>query len=252
MTDDLLETNTADGDGPTAPAADPGTAEAAAPGGAVPVAIPDGLPEKFWDAEQGQVRTASLVKSYRLLEQRLGALGGEGVPADPGGYEIKVENDIIAADPAVNARLHAAGFTQAQAQTVYDLASEHLLPMVGEVASEFHAQAQVERLARRFGGDDRWRQTAAQLKSWGAAKLPPEVFAALSGTYEGVLAMHRMMGGAEPGLIEGAGAGGDGLSEDSLRALMRDPRYWRDHEPAFVEQVRDGFKRLYPDQGDQR
>lgn len=245
MTDDLLATTDAakpdDGDPETTPATEPGAAEVATP--------PAGLPEKFWDAERGAIRTESLVKSYRALEQKLGALAGGGVPADASGYDIKPASEVITSDPEVNARLHAAGFNQAQAQTVYDLASEYMLPMVGEVAAEFHAQAQVERLARHFGGDDRWRQTAAQLKSWGGAKLPKEVFEALSGTYEGVLAMHRMMQGAEPGLIEDLGAGGEATSEESLRALMQDPRYWRDHDPAFVERVQDGFKRLYPDRG---
>jgi len=267
MTDDLLASAVDDGARATMPAtapataAQPVTAEGAAPTVGIPVSvprgvpagvpgtIPDGLPEKFWDAERGAIRTESLVKSYRALEQRLGALAGRGVPADPGGYEIKLDSNVIASDPAVNARLHAAGFTQAQAQTVYDLASEYMLPMVNDVAAEFHAQAQIERLGRHFGGEDRWRQTATQLKSWGTAKLPKEVYAALSGTYEGVLAMHRMMRAGEPGLIEGAGASGEALSEDSLRVLMQDPRYWRDHDPALVGRVQDGFKRLYPDQG---
>lgn len=251
MTDDLLDaaTDAGDSDSATATDANPEAADKAAPVG-VPQGIPEGLPEKFWDAERGEVRTESLVKSYRALEQRLGALGGDGVPTDPGGYDITLENEIIASDPEVNARLHAAGFNQAQAQTVYDLASEYLMPMVGEVAAEFHAQGQVERLARHFGGDDKWHETAAQLKHWGGAKLPAEVFEALSGTYEGVLAMHRMMqGGGEPGLIEGAGTGAESLNEDSLRTMMQDPRYWRDHDPALVRQVQDGFKRLYPDEG---
>lgn len=258
MTDNLLAAtpDAASGGGNHAPAPAATTSpdisateEAATPRAGTPVGIPAGLPEKFWDAGRGEVRTESLVKSYRALEQKLGTLSGRGVPDDASGYDIKIDNDIIASDPEVNARLHAAGFNQEQAQTVYDLAAAYMLPMVNEVAAEFHAQAQVERLARHFGGEDRWRQTAAQLKSWGGAKLPKEVFTALSGTYEGVLAMHRMIRDGEPGLIEGLGAGGEATSEEGLRAMMQDPRYWRDHDPAFVQQVRDGFKRLYPDQG---
>jgi hypothetical protein len=30
-----------------------------------------------------------------------------------------------------------------------------------------------------------------------------------------------------------------------LIALMRDPRYWRDHDPQIVREVRSGFKQLY-------
>ena len=212
-----------------------------------PAMPPKDLPEKFWDAERGELRAESLIKSYRSLEQKLGRLGGERVPDGPDGYEIHLADGLIASDADVNARLHAAGFNQEQAQTVYDLAAEYMVPMVNDVAAEFHAQAQVERLVQHFGGEDKWRGTATQLKSWGVAKLPKEVFQALSSTYEGVLAMHRMMRSGEPGLIEGLGNAGGAQSEDTLRAMMQDPRYWRDHDSTFIKQVELGFKRLYPD-----
>lgn len=38
-------------------------------------------------------------------------------------------------------------------------------------------------------------------------------------------------------------------AEEELRALMRDPRYWRDRDPAVLNRVSEGFKRLYPDSG---
>jgi hypothetical protein len=31
--------------------------------------------------------------------------------------------------------------------------------------------------------------------------------------------------------------------------MMRDPRYWRQQDPAIVEQVREGFRRLYQQHG---
>ena len=34
--------------------------------------------------------------------------------------------------------------------------------------------------------------------------------------------------------------------EDALRKMMKDPRYWREHDPAFVERVHQGFKKLFP------
>ncbi|MBC8337144.1 MAG: hypothetical protein H8E39_00495 [Alphaproteobacteria bacterium] len=248
MTDTLLETpayftGDAAPDGGTPPAAEIPDQDNAMP------QPPEGLPEKFWDAERGEIRTDGLLKSYQALEQKLGAVGGLGVPDDAGGYEIQVENELFTSDPEVNARLHAAGFSQEQAQTVYDLAQEYLSPMVSEVAMEFQAQNQIDRLGKKFGGEEKWNETAEQIKTWGRAKFPDEVFQALSGTYDGVLAMHRMMAedGAEPGLIEMAGSFGESTSETGLQRMMQDPRYWRDHDPAFVSKVHDGFKRLFPD-----
>jgi hypothetical protein len=245
MTENLLET-TEPSNNDSAPDSAPDTTT----GADTTAQPPEGLPEKFWDGETGQIRTDNLVKSYQALEQKLGGLTGRVTPDGPDGYEIKSDNELFTSDPDVNARLHGAGFSQEQAQTVYDLASEYLSPMVTDVAAEFHTQTQVDRLSRKFGGEDKWNQTAQQIKSWGSAKFPAEVFQALSGTYDGVLAMHRMMSedGNEPGLMENAGATGEGLSEASLKQSMQDPRYWRDHDPAFVAKVHDGFKRLFPSQ----
>ncbi len=247
MTDSLLDTKpaTLEAAGPDGP--QDNASQGARPGNGSAATPPDGLPEKFWDAETGELRTDSLVKSYLSLEQKLGAAGGLGVPDDPGGYDIKSDDALFESDPEVNAKLHAAGFSQEQAQTVYELAAEYLSPLVNDVAAEFHAQTQIDRLAEKFGGEDKWRETAAQLKQWGRAHFPDEIFQALSSTHEGVLTMHKMMNTGEPGLIEGAGAGGEGLSEESLKQMMQDPRYWRDHEPGFVQKVQDGFKRLFPD-----
>lgn len=37
------------------------------------------------------------------------------------------------------------------------------------------------------------------------------------------------------------------VSGAELKAMMKDPRYWRDQDPAIVEKVREGFRRLYHD-----
>ena len=37
------------------------------------------------------------------------------------------------------------------------------------------------------------------------------------------------------------------LTESTLREMIRDPRYWRDREPAFVRAVATGYRDLYPD-----
>ena len=39
-------------------------------------------------------------------------------------------------------------------------------------------------------------------------------------------------------------------SEDGLRKMMRDPRYWRERDPEMVKKVTRGFKTLYPGQQD--
>jgi hypothetical protein len=165
------------------------------------------------------------------------------VPDSPEGYAITPRHELCCADPEINARLHEHGFTTSQAQLVYDLAAERLLPMLAEAAAEFEAGKQRDRLHAEFGGEERFRRLAPQIAAWGRANLPDAVFGALSTTAEGVSAMHRMMQSKEPTLAREAAADA-APDEAELRKMMRDPRYWRSREPDFVKRVTEGFRRL--------
>lgn len=249
------------------PAPEPGPEAAADPvpeAEAMPAAPtrPEGVPEKFWDAEAGLVRTEALLKSYRELERKLGRMvalpaddaddaGHErlrralGVPDTADGYQIEAQDELIQPDAGINARLHEAGFSQRQAQMVYDLAAEYVVPLVDQAVAEVAATRDVERLAGHFGGGEAWRAVSRQIETWGRANLPPETMAVLASNYEGVLAMHHMMRASEPSVVQGADGSAGESSETELRKLMRDPRYWRDRDPALVARVTDGFARLY-------
>lgn len=225
---------------------------------------PAHVPEKFWDAEAGTVRTKSLLRSYVELERKLGRMvpmpdesdDGAGMdrllallgrPASAEGYEIAQPHPLVEADAGLNSRLHEAGFTQKQAQLVYELAAEKLVPMMQGLLDDAEATRQVDRLQRRFGGADGWRETARQLRTWAAASLPAEVVDTLGGSYEGVLALHQMMQAAEPELLGSDDAGPAAPDEGRLHEMMRDPRYWRDRDSDFIGRVTAGFRRLFPD-----
>jgi len=250
----------------TAPAAVTAPAETAET-----AARPDGVPEKFWDPEAGQLRTDALLKSYLELERRLGAdaqaardpaLADDeaiaapeetaavedapppNIPADPDGYEIATESDLVAPDPEVNKRLHEAGFTQDQAQLVYKLAEDYLLPAVSEAYGEVFVQQELGKLEQAFGGPEGWQATAEQLRTWGKANLDADVYETLAASSDGILAMHQMMQAREPRVVH-ADAPAAPADEGQLRRMMQDPRYWRDRDPAFVKEVTRGFERLF-------
>lgn len=65
-------------------------------------ARPAGLPDKFWDEKNSQVRLDALVKSYLELERKLGAPGGRDIPPDPDSYKVNVASELLTADPDVN------------------------------------------------------------------------------------------------------------------------------------------------------
>lgn len=86
------------------------------------------------------------------------------------------------------------------------------------------------------------------------AKLHADYVAAISRVVDGVgfyphasvmaigkqisAVLARLRGGAVP---EGPRAN----TEEELREMMKDKRYWRDRDPAFIRAVADGYRRLY-------
>jgi hypothetical protein len=202
------------------------------------------VPEKFKDPETGNVRIDALVQSYRELEKKLS--GMSSAPKSVEEYCIACDHGLFEPDPDVNAKLHAHGMTQEQAQAVYDLAAEKLMPTIAQMSSDFHADREVEKLINHFGGMEGWKEISRQLLAFGQRNLPPDVLQNLSSSYEGVIALHRMMKSEEPGLKKGADKP-SALDEKDLQTMMRDPKYWRDKDPSFVAKVTEGFRNMYGD-----
>ncbi|HLO77109.1 MAG TPA: hypothetical protein VK196_11705 [Magnetospirillum sp.] len=220
------------------------------------------IPEKFRDPRTGGIRTDALLRAYLELERRMHSMvkvpgpgcseedqqafrRALGVPEGADGYQIVSRHELLASDPGVNQRLHQAGFTADQAQLVYDLAHECVLPLLGRMADEYDQRRHLDRLKDHYGGDARWSETARQVSAWGKANLPEEVYGALSRSPEGVMAMERMMASGEPAMGRTPQPKDEAPSEAELKRMMQDPRYWKKRDPAFIDKVSTGFKRLY-------
>ncbi len=225
-------------------------------------ARPENVPAKFWDAATGQVRVDALLRAYRDLERRASSMvrvpgpqaGGDeiaafrravGIPDSHEHYAITATHPSLSSDPGLNQRLHQAGFTQDQAQLLYDLAHERLLPLMQHLAESHDQASQIEHLRRHFGGDTQWQENARQIKAWGKANLPKAAYDALASTADGVKTLHRLMLSEEPSLGAAAPPGEDGRTEDQLKKMINDPRYWKTRDPAFIGKVSEGFRRLY-------
>jgi len=206
---------------------------------------PTWLPAKFWNAKTGEVRVEQLARSYQELERMKAAPQAASLPTSAQDYQINVDHPLNI-DDTVNQRMFDEGFTNAQAQVVYDMAGEHLMPMMQQIAQDADDSKHVDRLVQHFGGSDRLEALRPQLRAWGEANLGSDVFETLASTSDGVIAMHEMMKNREPGLNRGAQGIGS-ASEADLKRMMADPRYWREHDPSYVARVREGFRTLYPD-----
>ena len=218
---------------------------------------PDGLPDKFWDAENGSIRMEALVKSYLHLEKKMAGsipepkddetrerfLRAAGVPASADEYQIAVKDDLFEPDMELNKRLHAKGFNSEQVQEVYDLAVESMVPMILDMAAEFQAEREIERLIAHFGSEDKWREASRQMLTYGQKHLPAPVLEGLSSSYEGIIALYQMMGNKDPEMMNTKTLSQNGNKD--LESMMRDPKYWRDKDPAFIAKVTEGFKNMY-------
>lgn len=222
---------------------------------------PADVPEKFWDADAGALRTETLLKSYLELERKLGTMvpmpndddpnsrhklqRALGKPESADDYKIDSPHELITPDRAINAKLHEAGLSSEQAQLVYDLAAEHLLPMIEEANGNASQEIERSQLATHFGGEQKWQAIAPQIKIWAEANLSDEVYDSLGSSADGVVAIHHMMQAREPNVISEAAVPTSRTDERQLSQMMRDPRYWRDRDPAFVAEVTAGYKRLF-------
>jgi hypothetical protein len=211
---------------------------------------PGNVPPKFWDAAKAQIRTDALLRAYLDLERRSSTLikptaVAPGIPVSADHYQITHSHPDLASSADVNQRLHEAGFTQEQAQLVYDLAHDCLLPMLAEMTGKNSEEADLSNLQQHFGGETRWRQIAPQLAAWGKKNLPPDAFEALASSVDGVKILHRLMGSDEPSLGRAPSPRDDGASEEQLKKMLQDPRYWKTKDPAFIAKVGAGFRRLY-------
>ncbi|MEM6781023.1 MAG: hypothetical protein AAF569_04085 [Pseudomonadota bacterium] len=201
------------------------------------------IPEKFKDSETGEIRMDSFVKSYKELERQFSQKPPMPKSADE--YCVNCDHGLFSEDKELNQRLFEKGFTQEQVQEVYDLAAEKMVPLVMEMAADFNADREVEKLIEHFGGAEKWKEVSRQLLAFGQKNLPADVLDTLASSYEGVLALYRMMKGEEPGLSVSSGISADKGTEMDLQSMMRDPKYWRDRDPSFVAKVTEGFQKLY-------
>ncbi len=201
------------------------------------------VPAKFKDPETGEVKIDLLAKSYKELEQRLSQ--NPSAPKAPEDYCINCDHGMFEADIDINRRLHEKGFTQDQAQEVYNLAAEKMVPMVHEMSADYTADREVEKLISHFGGAQSWKEVSRQLLAFGQKNLPEDVLDNLSGSFEGVVALHRMMKGEEPSLQRQLSNNAQGVNENKLSSMMRDPKYWKHKDPAFIAKVTQGFEDLY-------
>jgi len=239
-----------------------------APTGAV---RPDNVPEKFWDAERGQVNTEALIKSYTELERtrtpETPAVAPEVTPAPvaEGGKIAKPEAapEVPAGEPAANPLTEVIAAAQQEYASAREVTEDTIVKLEeAGIPREIFAlylkgveaqeQATTAAVHAVVGGEEAYNEMAR----WAASNLSDAELDAFNNALDNealrenaVRGLYSRFNEARPN--EGrmiapngdsnAGAGDTYQSRDQLISDQKDPRYQTD--AAFRAQVQDKLLR---------
>jgi len=214
------------------------------------------VPEKFLN-QDGTLNSDALIKSYNELEKKIGGMisipdeksdesvkkrfyQAIGVPENPDEYP---HNELFD-NENVRQEFHKIGLTNSQVEKIYDIAQDFLSPIISELFSLQQESNAVSELKNFFGGEEKMRDAFVAIKSFGERFLPTDAFNELCSTPQGIQGVYKMMQSMEPH-VETDGNAPENLSDSDLRNMMRDPKYWRDHDQEYIRKIENGFKKLY-------
>ena len=216
----------------------------------------DKVPEKFLN-EDGTLNTEALMKSYSELERKIGSMitvptsdsddntkqrfnRAIGVPETADEYP---ENEIFG-DENIRKKFHEIGLTTTQVEKIYSIATEFLSPVVSELFSKQNEADAIAELKNFFGTTEKMNDALNAIKTFGEKFLPNDAFEELCSTPQGIQSIYRMMQSMEP-TVQTEKNETKNLTDEQLRRMMRDPKYWRDSDPEYVRKIENGFKKLY-------
>lgn len=214
------------------------------------------IPEKFLNKD-GTLNTDALLKSYSELEKKIGTMVSVPDSADDTEVTKKFRHAIGVPDSAteyphndlfddenVRQEFHKIGLTSGQVEKIYDIAQNFLSPVLSEIFSTEQEAKAVSELKKFFGSDEKMYDALSEIKSFGERFLPYDAFDSLCSTPQGIQGVYKMMQSMEPHVETNSNAP-EKLSDAELRNMMRDPKYWRDHDEEYVRKIENGFKKLY-------
>ena len=216
----------------------------------------ENIPEKFLNKD-GTLNTAALLKSYSELEKKIGTMVSVpnadsdadtrakfnraiGVPNDSSEYPT---NELFD-DESLREKFFEIGLTTSQVEQIYRIAEEFLTPVLSELFDVQNETNAISELKNFFGDEQKMCDALNAINSFGEKYLPRDAFETLCATPQGIRSIYAMMQTMEPS-IETNDAPQKNLTDDELRRMMRDPKYWRDMDPEYVRKIENGFKKLY-------
>ncbi len=215
------------------------------------------IPEKFMN-QDGTLNSDALIKSYRELERKIGTM--VSVPTDDADVATRTrfnraigvpENsseyptcDLFDDDGALREKFLEIGLTSTQVSKIYDIAKEYLSPVLTDLFDMQNQSSAMNELKNFFGGTEKMNDALVAINAFGEKFLPRDAFDALCASPQGIQSIYRMMTSMEPDVQMQKNVS-ENLTDSDLRRMMRDPKYWRDHDAEYIRKIENGFKKLY-------
>jgi hypothetical protein len=166
-------------------------------------------------------------------------------PKSPDDYAINCAHTYFKPDPEINARFHELGMTNEQVQAVYDAALQKMIPFMMDMVSDMRAEQELNNVISYFGGAEEWGAIAPRLYAFMQKNMPSDIAEKMAQSADGIKMVHRMMMAGTSGIVPFGAGGKSPQTMEQIYALMRDPKYWRDHDPEVMQKVASGFSALY-------
>lgn len=222
---------------------------------------PDGLSDAFWDNEKNEIKLNDLIADHGNLskfktesETRLA-----NRPESPEKYEIRVPESVklpegttfeFDKDSPLMKIARQVAFDSGRGQEGFDeMVSEYINHEITRAAQEETLlqetyQAELAKLGEK--GKDRIEAVNSFMKS-NLTDKQFEAIKSIATTAEGIRAVETLMSLSKDSTPKrDENGGGEAVTQESLDAIMRDPKYWRDRDPDYMAKVQEGYKKLYP------
>lgn len=214
------------------------------------------IPEKFLNTD-GTLNTDALLKSYSELEKKIGNMisvpdknsdsetrakfnRAIGVPDKADEYPVNTLFD----DNTLREKFLEIGLTSSQVEKIYQIAEDFLTPVISDLFNTQNETNAIAELKNFFGDEEKMKAALHAINSFGEKYLPREAFDELCSTPQGIRSVYTMMQSMEP-TVQTDDEQSKNLTDNDLRRMMRDPKYWRDQDPEYVRKIENGFKKLY-------
>ena len=209
--------------------------------------------ENFWDKEKNEVNVGALLKSQQDLRKQVGS-----DPSPKDGYVCNIPEEykeILEADtdsPLWKVAVAWAKEHKISQEDFDELARPYFDQMAAPFKNYKDEMAKEEAKLDKIYGNKK-QEVKERIKNFfknSGLSNDDEVMnevGILTQTASGIRVLDTLIKKSPSGMamIAGSGSAPVEYSKEQLQAMMKDPRYWRDHEPSYVKIITEGFKKLY-------